>query len=58
MRDPHTQDPRGFAFVTMETEPEANAAIDNLNATEFFNRTITVAKVQSALVPFVIVISH
>jgi hypothetical protein len=30
----------------METETDANAAIDGLNATEFFNRTLSVAKVK------------
>jgi transformer-2 protein len=45
MRDPHTQDPRGFAFVTMDTEAEANAAIDALNGTEILERAIVISKV-------------
>jgi transformer-2 protein len=44
MRDPHTRDSRGFAFVTMETAEEAEAAIAGLNATELMGRTINVQK--------------
>jgi RNA recognition motif. (a.k.a. RRM, RBD, or RNP domain) len=45
MKDPHTGDPRGFAFVTMEADVDANAAIDGLNGTEIRERAIVVAKV-------------
>jgi hypothetical protein len=45
MKDPHTQEARGFAFVTMESEVDANAAIDGLNGTEVKERAIVVAKV-------------
>ncbi|ORY86043.1 hypothetical protein BCR35DRAFT_264512, partial [Leucosporidium creatinivorum] len=44
MRDPHTKDSRGFAFVTMETADEADAAIVGLNATELMGRTMNVEK--------------
>jgi len=44
MYDPHTRESRGFGFVTMETAPEADACISNLNATELKGRTLTVEK--------------
>ncbi|GAA5858636.1 hypothetical protein JCM8547_001400 [Rhodosporidiobolus lusitaniae] len=44
MRDPHTKESRGFAFVTMETADDAEAAITALNATELLGRTINVEK--------------
>jgi transformer-2 protein len=44
MRDPHTKDSRGFAFVTMESSEEADAAIVGLNATELMGRTMNVEK--------------
>ncbi len=34
--------PRGFAFVTMNNDNEARAAIDALNGTDLDGRTITV----------------
>ena len=40
---------RGFAFVTMETSEEADAAIKALNATEQFGKVITVEKVRYIL---------
>ncbi|GAA98830.1 hypothetical protein E5Q_05518 [Mixia osmundae IAM 14324] len=43
MRDPHTKESRGFAFVTMESADEAAAAIDGMNATELHGRMISVA---------------
>ncbi|GAA5838982.1 hypothetical protein JCM11251_007845 [Rhodosporidiobolus azoricus] len=43
MRDPHTKESRGFAFVTMETAEEAEACISNLNAVELMGRTMNVA---------------
>jgi transformer-2 protein len=45
MYDPHSRESRGFAFVTMETGEEADAAIKALNATEQFGKVITVEKV-------------
>lgn len=44
MRDPHTRDSRGFAFVTMESAEEAEAAIAGLNATEMSGRTMNIQK--------------
>jgi len=40
--DRETGRPRGFAFVTMENDGEANAAIEALNGTDLGGRTITV----------------
>lgn len=42
IRDPFTQDTRGFGFVTMESSKEAQAAIDLLNKTDLDHRQITV----------------
>ncbi|KAK4048545.1 hypothetical protein OIV83_004713 [Microbotryomycetes sp. JL201] len=44
MRDPHSKDSRGFAFVTMEQVEDADAAIAGLNATELMGRPMTVEK--------------
>jgi RNA recognition motif-containing protein len=40
--DRDTGRPRGFAFVTMNNDNEARAAIESLNGTEIDGRTITV----------------
>jgi RNA recognition motif-containing protein len=40
--DRDTGRPRGFAFVTMSNDGEAQAAIEGLNGTELDGRTITV----------------
>ncbi len=40
--DRETGRPRGFAFVTMNNDNEARAAIEGLNGTEVDGRTITV----------------
>ncbi len=40
--DRDTGRPRGFAFVTMNNDNEARAAIEGLNGTEIDGRTITV----------------
>src|SRR5262249_30193479 len=40
--DRDTGRPRGFAFVTMNNDNEARAAIESLNGTELDGRTITV----------------
>lgn len=42
MFDPHMRTPRGFAFVTMETAEEADAAMAALNGTDICGRTIKV----------------
>lgn len=48
MYDPHTRESRGFAFVTMETGAEADAAVTALNATEFMGKTLNVEKARRA----------
>lgn len=40
--DRETGRPRGFAFVTMNNEDEARAAIDSVNGQEIDGRTVTV----------------
>lgn len=42
MRDQMTGRARGFAFVEMSTDEEAQKAIDGLNAKEFGGRNLTV----------------
>lgn len=42
MMDKMTGRPRGFAFVTMSTKEEAQAAIDGLNGRELHGRALTV----------------
>ena len=42
MTDRMTGRPRGFGFVTMSTEAEAQAAINALNGTELDGRALTV----------------
>ena len=42
INDRETGRPRGFAFVTMPDDGEANAAIEALNGTEFEGRTLNV----------------
>ena len=42
IRDPFTQDTRGFGFITMETSKDSQSAIDLLNKTELDGRQITV----------------
>ena len=42
MMDRATGRPRGFAFVTMSTPEEAQAAIDKLNGTSIDGRALTV----------------
>ena len=48
MRDPHSRESRGFAFVTMMSGDEAEAAISDLNGTELMGRTISVQKARRA----------
>lgn len=43
--DPHTRDSRGFAFVTMNTVEEAEAAITGLHNTDLAGKPMTVEKV-------------
>ncbi|KAJ1302749.1 hypothetical protein OPQ81_003057 [Rhizoctonia solani] len=42
--DPHSRESRGFAFVTMDTVEEAEAAITGLHNTELAGKPITVEK--------------
>lgn len=44
MRDPHTNDHRGFAFVTMEHYEDADRAIEALNGLELEGRAIRVER--------------
>lgn len=42
IQDRQTGRSRGFAFVEMDSDPEADAAISGLNGTELDSRTLTV----------------
>ncbi|MGC6506598.1 MAG: RNA recognition motif domain-containing protein [Coraliomargaritaceae bacterium] len=42
LKDRESGRPRGFAFVSMETPEEMNAAIEALNGEEFMGRNLTV----------------
>jgi RNA recognition motif-containing protein len=42
VKDRESGRPRGFAFVSMETPEEMNAAIEALNGEEFLGRAITI----------------
>ncbi|PWN52750.1 RNA-binding domain-containing protein [Violaceomyces palustris] len=44
MYDPHTREPRGFAFVTFEKAEDAEAAMAALSGTDFFGRRISIEK--------------
>ncbi len=44
LRDRYTGELRGFGFVTMESDEEAQNAIDNINETELGGRTLVVNK--------------
>ncbi|RXK41634.1 hypothetical protein M231_01133 [Tremella mesenterica] len=43
MMDPHTQETRGFGFVKMENNDDAQACIDQLSGTMLEGKTITVS---------------
>lgn len=47
MTDPRTKESRGFAFVTMETNEDADRCIKYLNRAVLEGRLITVEKVLS-----------
>jgi RNA recognition motif-containing protein len=42
--DAHTGNPKGFGFVEMANEEAAKKAIDDLNGSNFMERSITVAE--------------
>ncbi|MDP4777578.1 MAG: RNA-binding protein [Opitutales bacterium] len=42
VKDRESGRPRGFAFVSMETVEEMNAAIEGLNGAEFMGRNLTI----------------
>ncbi|MBL6920349.1 MAG: RNA-binding protein [Puniceicoccaceae bacterium] len=42
VKDRESGRPRGFAFVSMETPEEMNAAIEGLNGAEFAGRALTI----------------
>ncbi|CAD6955096.1 unnamed protein product [Tilletia laevis] len=44
VRDPHTRDSRGFAFVTYDRNEDAEAAVQALNGYELLGRTLRVEK--------------
>ncbi|KAI9606999.1 hypothetical protein KEM48_001655 [Puccinia striiformis f. sp. tritici PST-130] len=44
MRDPHTQEIRGFGFVTMETSDQAELVISSLNGIDYLGKTLNVEK--------------
>ncbi len=44
LRDRYTGELRGFGFVTMENDDEAQNAIDNINNTELGGRNLVVNK--------------
>lgn len=45
MYDPHTREPRGFAFVTMDGLEAAEAAIAGMNGVDLLGRVLSVQKV-------------
>lgn len=46
MYDPHSKESRGFAFVTMATSEEADAAVAALNNQDFMGKTMKIQKVR------------
>lgn len=48
MKDPHTQESRGFAFVNFYNAEHANTARDSLSGTEFFGRILKVETAKRA----------
>ena len=44
LKDRVTHEPRGFAFVEMPAEAEAQSAIDGLNGKELKGRSLTVSE--------------
>ncbi|KAE8214028.1 hypothetical protein CF327_g2503 [Tilletia walkeri] len=48
VRDPHTRDSRGFAFVTYDRNEDAEAAVQALNGYELLGRNLRVEKARRA----------
>ena len=48
MKDPHTQESRGFGFVKMVTAEEADAAKDGLQGEKIEGRTLSIEKARRA----------
>lgn len=48
MKDPHTQESRGFGFVKMVTAEEADAAKDGLQGENIEGRTLSIEKARRA----------
>ena len=48
MKDPHTQESRGFGFVKMVTAEEADAARDGLQGENIEGRTLSIEKARRA----------
>jgi transformer-2 protein len=44
MRDPHSNDSRGFGFVKFATTEQAEAAIEAMHGTNFEGRTMSIEK--------------
>lgn len=47
MYDPHSREPRGFAFVTMDGPEAAEAAIAGMSGVDLLGRTLSVQKVRN-----------
>ncbi|KAK0554613.1 hypothetical protein OC845_000645 [Tilletia horrida] len=48
VRDPHSRESRGFAFVTFERNEDAEAAVNALNGYDLLGRTLRVEKARRA----------
>ena len=48
MKDPHTQESRGFGFVKMVTPEEADAAKEGLQGENIEGRTLSIEKARRA----------
>ena len=48
MKDPHTNESRGFGFVKMVTAEEADAAKDGLQGENIEGRTLSIEKARRA----------
>lgn len=51
MYDPHSREPRGFGFVTMESANDAEAAMAATDGFELMGRTLKVQKVSQQTRP-------